>query len=150
MYKNRVEDSNVLNTHRAIAYAISEVALMIVFGALALLGYGASEAVSTPGQDIVALSEVRVALLMSMGFMVLSGYVVTLPLLYAFYNYRQPWIKRATLNAGLFLAHVAIFLYLVGSSPVGLIDLPLVLLGLVSVVLAEATASLFWARFARE
>lgn len=132
----------MLKPHRGIAYAISEVALMIIYGAVALLGYGASQA-AIPH---VALSDIRVALLMSLGFMVLSGYVLTLPLLYAFYNYRQSWAVRAILNVSLFLVHVAIFLFLVGSSHVGLIDLPLVLLGVVSVVVTEATAGLLWGR----
>lgn len=132
----------MLNRHRAIWSAVLELALMLLYGSIVLLGYGAWGAATTHGKLSMTLFDLRVVLLMSTSFMILSGYVVTVILLYVFYNYRQSWTTRAALNAGLFLVHVAIFAFLVGSSHLGPVDLPLIPLGVASVFAAEATVGL--------
>jgi len=76
--------------------------------------------------------------------MALSGYAVTVPLLYAFYGHQRSWIVRALMNAGLFLLHVSVFALLVGSSTPGGTDLPWILLGVAGVLAAEATTRLLW------
>lgn len=150
MHENGVEDSDVLNRYRTTWSAVLELALMLLYGAIALLGYGAWGVASTHGQLSVTLFDIRVALLMSASFMILSGYALTVILLYALYNYRQSWTTRAALNAGLFLVHVAIFAFLVGSSNLGPADLPLILLGVASVVAAEATVDLIRSKSTRQ
>lgn len=145
MHQDRIKDSDMLSKYRSIGLAISELALMLIYGAVALVGYGALTSETTHGQErILALSDIRVALLMSGSFMVLSGYVVSVVLFHVLYTYRQSWTRRAVVNGCLFLVHVAIFAFLVGSSPFSLPDLPLVLFGVAGVVVAEATASIFW------
>jgi hypothetical protein len=142
MYENRFKDSDVLNKGRAALGVVSELALMLIYWALALLVYGAKETAFTLGQADLTFSDIRIALLFSAGFMVLSGYVFSVVFLYAFYSYRKSWTTRAVLNAGLFLVHFAIFGVLVGSSHLNVTDLPLAILGVVGVLAAVATTGL--------
>jgi hypothetical protein len=121
---------------------VFEIALMLVYWSLALLAYGARETVITHGQGILTFSDVRVALLFSVGFMVLSGYVVSVVILYVFYSRRKSWTIRTGLHAGLFIVHFGIFGILVGSSQPSITDLPLAIIGLIGVIAAGATVGL--------
>ncbi len=76
--------------------------------------------------------------------MALSGYAVTVPLLYAFNGHRRPWPARGIINVSLFLLSVGIFMLLLGDSPPGGTELRLVLIGVAGVLAAEGTTHLLW------
>lgn len=132
----------MLDTKRAFWRVVSEFALMLIYWSLALLAYGAKETAITHGQGNLKFSDIGVALLFSVGFLVLSGYVVSVVILYAFYSHRKSWTTRTVLHAGLFIVHFGIFGVLVGSSNLSIADLPLAVLGLVGVIAAGVTVGL--------
>lgn len=142
MHKDRFKDSDMLDTNRAFWRVVSEIALTLVYWSLALLAYGAKESAITHGQGSLKFSDIGVAVLFSVGFMILSGYVVSVVILYAFYSHRKSWTTRTVLHAGLFIVHFGIFGVLVGSSSLSTTDLPLAILGVVGVIAAGATVGL--------
>ena len=129
---------------RGIAFALSEIPLLIAFGALALLVIASVRA----GRPIFEPNDLRTAFFFAMTFGVLSGYFFSSVLLVALYSYRLSWMMRTVTSVILFLVHVAVFLILVGDGSLSGADLGLVALGVISVVLADATASLLWWQFA--
>lgn len=136
----------MLSRGRATLMGISQLVLTIAYWTLGLLGY-ASWTIFRLGQGgELTLADVQVALLFSSGFAVLSGYVVTVPLLYALFDHRRSWTLRALLNAGLFALSVGVFMLLVGDSPPGGSELSWALLGVAGVLAAEGTTRLLWGR----
>jgi len=130
---------------RPLLFALSDALVMIVYGAVALFGLGC---LSAGEAFTVTFYDVRIALLFSTGFMVLSGYVISLVASICIYSHRLPWVRRASLSLGLFFAHMVFFLFLMGEPPFSVFDLISVMFGAATVVLAEATNSLLWGRFA--
>ena len=62
----------MLETKRAFCRVVAEIALMLVYWSVALLAYGAKETTSNYGQGNFNFSDIGVALLFSVGFLVLA------------------------------------------------------------------------------
>lgn len=137
----------MLNRFQAAAFVASEIALMTIFGAAVLLGFGVLNAMAN-GTHFggVTLSDLRISLLLAASFMLLSGYVVSVALLFVFLGRRQSWVVRAAINSLAFLAHFMVFKLFFAELPLSVSwnDLLPVALGLTSVVAADGTVSLLW------
>lgn len=133
----------MLMRSRAALMGIITLALTLVFWTILGTAYGVWERTDTTGlRPELSLSDLRIFLLLGASFMALSGYLITVPLLYAFYDHRRSWIARALTNAGLFLVHVAVLALLIGSSVPGGTDATRILLGVTGVFAGEASTRL--------
>ncbi|MCC6920186.1 MAG: hypothetical protein IT548_13365 [Alphaproteobacteria bacterium] len=132
-----------------VGFATTEVIVLIIYGALALLVYGWN-AEDAHLEFVITLSNFRTAILMSTGFVILSGYIITSFFVYLLLQSRHWPATRTALNAALFLAHAMFFLYLIGTPPLsrGLADMILpFILGVAATAAAEVTTVLLWGRF---
>lgn len=135
----------MLSRIRAGLMGISQLALTLAYWTPVVTAYAAWETMNATGlRPELTFSDLRTAFLLGASFMALSGYAVTVPLLYAFYGHRRSWPVRALMNVGLFLLCVGAFLMLFGDSPPGSVELPWILLGTMGVLGAEATTRLLW------
>ena len=144
MHKNRIKDSHMLGVRKRAVLAFSELALMIFFGSLALLGYGllTSGAGRSYASSLLP-SDVKSAFLFSLSFMILSGFFISVIVVINLQRFQLSWSKRAIVNSALLIVHVVIFITLFGND-YSISDTPLVVLGIIVVILSELAVGLLW------
>lgn len=91
------------------------------------------------------LYDVQVSILLSFSFIVVSGFIISVPVMYYTYGHRKNWHLRAVANSILFVIHFSIFYYLVGSSFL-FKDILILILGVCSVAAADAILDLLFGR----
>lgn len=130
----------MLSRLRAVFTGLCTLALTLVYWTVLGTIYGIWERSESTGQTpSLAMSDLRGFFILGAYFMALSGYLITVTLLFAFYGDGRSSAIRALMNAALFLLHIEIFAMFFGSSPPGGADLYLIGVGLASVLAAEAS-----------
>ncbi len=134
----------MLSIVRRVALVLSEVALMVIFGAFILLGYSllTSGAEQNYASNML-LTNLKNAFLFSLSFMVLSGFFVSVIIVSSLRKSQLSWKRRALFDSALLIIHTAIFVTVFGES-YSVSDASLVILGIVVVVLSEAISDLPW------
>lgn len=126
--------------NKVAARAASDVVVMIIFGATALLLYG-----RVSGYQVSSLSafDIRAAFLLASGFCLLSGFIVSIIAVNAVRSLRASFVRRAIVMGLLFVVHSVVFYYVAGTS-YSSSDIALVMIGLAAVVLSEAANGRLW------
>jgi hypothetical protein len=125
----------------AVARAVVAVFLTYLYGAIAI--QVSPIIFDAQGFDL-NLFDIRAALIMSGLFMGLSGYGLTLFLLYMLLGEFWHWTAICALNVLLFFGHTAIIFSWLNDGTMGNDDLPMFLLGVVAVVAASGTTRLLF------
>jgi hypothetical protein len=126
--------------------------LVAFFGFLTLYGAAsvASYASIIGGGSLVTYRadyayDIRLAVLFSASFIVLSGYVVTASVEYVLDGRSRTWKGRALINSCLVVMHLFVFALFIASS-LSVRDMLLAVFGIVSVVLSEFSVHLMETR----
>lgn len=127
-----------------LGFLLTEIALLILFGA-AMLFIGTASLHPAEGNvsALFTLFNIKIALISSISFMIMSGYFITLILVYTLYSHKLSWLSRAILNGTLFLIHSAIFYFFFGES-FSLADSIIIVAGCISVFLTEFVSNILW------
>ena len=134
----------MLSMSKRAALAFSELAIMVLFGGLALLGYGLLTSGTERNYASSLLpSDVKTALLFSLSFIVLSGFFISVIVVSSLRRLKMSWRKRAIIDSVLLIIHIIIFIAVFGND-YSVSDSPLVVLGIIVVVLSEATVGWLW------
>lgn len=132
----------MLNTKGALIRAVGEITAMIVYGAAGLIFISAEKSQSLTPLDI------RMSILVSFSFMVLSGFFLTIIGTSSFDIIRKSVFARLATYLILFLFHVLFFLTIFGQE-ISISDARFIVVGMIAVTLAVLTALLVTIRAGR-
>lgn len=134
----------MLRALKSIAEIISFFVIFILCGSLSLFIYYAILGSSTGVyQNANLFYDIRISLLLSFSFVIISGYVITVSITYYLYGRHRGWGFRAPVNSALVIVHSIIFYFFVGTS-FSRDDALLVAFGVLSAVVAEFAVSFLW------
>lgn len=148
MHSYRIEDSEVLSLVVAIGFFCSEMVLLIVFLGLGLMVSTAAMSNAAVGTSpLWSVDEARRALVASMGFMILSGYIVSVATLLACFRARPLSSTHAAWVLVLFVLHAGFFLLYLRGPAVLSSSLLLIAVGLACVIIAAAAQYFLWRKW---
>ena len=140
-----IEDSDVLRLGIALGLLCSELALLIAFLGFGLMVFTAATTHAAVGAaPLWSVDEVRRALVASLGFMVLSGYVLSVTALLVFFRARPLSLMHAAWVALLFVLHAVFFLFYLRGPAVASSSVILIAAGVACVIAAAAVQYLLW------
>ena len=143
-----IEDPDVLTLVVAIAFFFSEVILLVVFLGLGLMILTAAMSHAGVGTShLWSIDEVRRAFIASTGFMVLSGYIVSVAALLALFRARPLSVTHAAWVSVLFVLHAVFFLFYLRGPAVSSSGVMLITVGVACVIAATAAEFFLWRKW---
>ncbi len=127
---------------RHLGFLATQLALVVLFGAVSLF---ANREWLRQGEVILpTLADVEIALLFAIGFMLLSGFTVSLVIAFILYGRKHTWRRRSLLSGALYIIHMGVFWVLMGDSLPTSSDWLVMASGLIAIFLAERSTDAIW------
>jgi hypothetical protein len=132
---------------RVYGRAASDLLLMIIYGAVAVLLYSLVNDESLRSSSIhLSKFDLKVAVLFSTSFVFLSGLFISILTAYYIKTFRSSPIKRIAFLIGLYVLNFMFFL-IIFSSSLDYSDLSLFFLGVLTIIASGVTNELIWRGF---
>ena len=148
MYSHRVKDTNVLRPVTLIAFFLVELVMLLCMIAIGFMSFAVLSTDLDPySSSPLSASEVLRALTVSLGFMILSGYAVSVGVLTVVFRNGLLSRVRALCLALLFVVHAVFFLFYLRGPAVPITAALLIAIGVASVLAVIILENIFWRRW---
>ena len=148
MHSHRLEDTDVLKPMALVAFLLVDLVMLVGMLAVGPMSFAALS--TDPGpfrSSLLSTGEVFRALAGSVGFMTLSGYLVSVSVLTVIFRNRLLSRTRASSLALLFAAHAIFFLFYLRGPAAPAMSVLLIAIGVVCVIAVTMLENVFWRRW---